>query len=131
LHIRPTISLTALLAGFSWSDLVSLNTDVSDSTKILDNLGIPLKVLIKAKTNDLGLFTAFRLHATSFLTPMWHSFAGIKKVSFYSEFWLINKTGLRLLYRQAVLSGTTLAPGQRDVADDKIWDLHGMTPFLW
>lgn len=52
---------------------------------------------------------------------------GVKKISFFTDFWFINKTGLRLLYRQpAGLGSADAAPGQvKAAADDSIWDLVG------
>lgn len=53
--------------------------------------------------------------------------SGVKKISFFTDFWLINKTGLRLLYRQqAGLGASEPAPGQVAAAsDDSLWDLKG------
>jgi hypothetical protein len=84
---------------------VAINTDVVDSTEMKDQAKLPLKINVRAKVTD----------------------SGVKKVSFYTEFWLVNKTGLRLLYRQpAGLGANEPAPGQVEAAsDNSLWDLRG------
>lgn len=112
--------------------MVAINTDVVDSIEMRDRAKIPLTVNVRAKISDTGTPSRLSGLLRVDLTPSTSTFSndcrsGVKKISFFTDFWLINKTGLRLLYRQqAGLGASEPAPGQVAAAsDDSLWDLKG------
>ena len=113
--------------------MVAINTDVVDSIEMRDRAKIPLTVNVRAKINDTGTPRLFLANCV-LISPLYLNLferhdcrSGVKKISFFTDFWFINKTGLRLLYRQqAGLGASEPAPGQVAAAsDDSLWGLKG------
>ena len=103
IDIRKPLCLTVKMPQFSWSQLKTITGSTVER-------GIQL---VDAKGNGLDLHLRIK-----------QSLNGIVELSLFSDFWIINETGLPLLYSQQRLSNTFEAAGQLQMLQE-IEDLEG------
>jgi hypothetical protein len=91
MEMNERFALSLQLVGFQWSPIVDINVSSPvDQVEILD---------------DQNRTLILRLENTMTKT-------GMRKILVYCKYWFINKTGLRLLYKQMYLGN--IAAGQSD-----------------